>query len=327
MRALVLLAATVGATALAGVPAAEAASWTNQSGAAYQTCTTGRTHNKVTYTTCIQHNAGFAKVRVVVKVATSARRGVKASPYLRVPGRSHNVSAPSCSATLAGGAKKQCSTAWLNANRIVQNGNAAVWISGSRRPDMVVRGMNLDAKKQENSVKYCGPATVQAALRTMKGSAPSQDTLANSDNLQTNRYGFTWPYRLDDALNRYKPSSVGKYALYDIAPVGQSSEIAFRLIHQSISAGQPVVYLVDPSKLPWSSNPTGTSVRHYILLHGYAAQKTTSDTNLNGGQIVHRFSAWDPARGTSHTITVPQLIRASTTSQYIDDNLVFAARK
>ncbi|GAA1538334.1 hypothetical protein GCM10009678_20810 [Actinomadura kijaniata] len=193
MRALVLLAATVGATALTGVPAAQAASWTSQSGAAYQTCTAGRTHNRVTYTTCVQHNAGFAKVRVVVKVATTARRGVKASPHLRVPGRSNNINAPGCS------------TAWLNANRIVQNGNAAIWIPGGRRPGMVVRGMNLDAKKQENSVKHCGPATVQAALWTMKGSAP--------------------------------------------------------------------------------------------------------------------------ARGTSHTITVPQLIRASTTSQYIDDNLVFAARK
>ncbi|MQY07278.1 C39 family peptidase [Actinomadura macrotermitis] len=326
MRALVVLAGAVSATALLGAPAAEAASWGGQSGAPYQTCTDAKTYNRVTYYTCIQHSAGYGKVRVVVKVSTSARRSVKGSPYLRVPGRSHNVSAPSCSGTLASGAKKQCSTAWLNANRILQDGNAAVWVAGHRVADQVTRGMHLSAKKQENSAKYCGPATVQAALWTMKGSAPSQDTLANSSNLQTNRYGFTYPGRLDDALNRYKPGSVGKYHVYDYGSSGQSVELAFRQIHRSISAGQPVVYLVDPSKLPWSSNPTGTNVRHYILLYGFAARKTTSDTNLNGGLLVDHFAAWDPARGGVHNITVNQLIHASTASQYIDDDLVFAAK-
>jgi hypothetical protein len=97
-------------------------------------------------------------------------------------------------------------------------------------------------------------------------------------------------------------------------------------IHQSIAAGQPVVYLVDPSKLPWSSNPTGTNVRHYILLHGYAAYKVTSDTNLNGGSVVDRYSAWDPADGKRHTIDPAQLLHASVASQYIDDDMVFAAK-
>ncbi|MCP2339432.1 C39 family peptidase [Actinomadura rupiterrae] len=326
MRAPVLLTGTVAATALLGVPAAEAASWTSQSGATYQFCTDAKSSNQVKYWTCIQYAAGHAKARVVVKVKTSAKRAVKATPYLRVPGRSHNISTGTCSATLASGASKQCSTGWLSANRILQDGNAAVWVSGHRVPDQVTRGTHLSAKKQENSAKYCGPASVQAALWTMKGSAPSQDTLASSSNLQTNRYGFTYPGRLAGVLNKYKPSSVGKYSLYDFGPVGQSTELAFKQIHRSISAGQPVVYLVDPSKLPWSSNPTGTKVRHYILLYGFAARKTTSDTNLNGGLLVDHFAAWDPAHGDVHNITVTQLIHASTASQYIDDDLVFAAK-
>ncbi|MBW8483790.1 C39 family peptidase [Actinomadura parmotrematis] len=305
---------------------AEAASWSGRSGAAHETCTSARTYSKVTYTTCLQYNSAYSKVRVVTRVSTKAKRKVAAAVYLKVPGRSHNLSAPTCSATLASGAGKQCDSAWLNANRVVQNGTGTVTISGHRVAGMVVRGTHLSAKKQENSAKYCGPATVQAALRTIKGSAPTQDTLANKSNLHTNQLGFTNPGYLDNVLNRYKPSGTAKYHVYDFAPVGQSSELAFRQIHRSITAGNPVVYLVDPSKLPWSSNPTGTKVRHYILLHGFAATRTSTDTNLNGGLVVGRFTAWDPARGGDHNITVPQLIHASTASQYIDDDMVFAAK-
>ncbi|MCO6010096.1 C39 family peptidase [Actinoallomurus purpureus] len=274
----------------------------------------------------MQHNAGFAKARIVIRVKTSAKRAVKGGVYLQVPGKSDISSTVTCSGTLAKGANKQCSTTWLPANRVVQNGNGYIIIAGSKRPTMILRGMHANGKKQENSAKYCGPATVQAALWTIKGSAPSQNTLASTSNLQTNRYGFTFPSKLAGVLNKYKPGSIDKYHLYDFGPSGQSSELAFKQIHQSIANANPVVYLVDPSKLPWSSNPTGTNIRHYILLYGSAGYHTTSDTNLNGGYIVDHFSAWDPASGSNHNITVPQLIHASTASQYIDDDLVFAAR-
>jgi hypothetical protein len=327
LRLLGVTAATAVASALFVVPA-EAASWAGQSlgAATYEICTKARTSNKVAYTTCIQYASAHTKVRVVIRVQTSARRSVTGNPYLKVPGRSHNLSAPSCSGTLASGAKKQCATAWLSANRIVQVGEGTVKVGSSTRPAMRVRGMRLKGKQQESSAKYCGPAAVQAALWTLKGSAPSQDTLANSSNLQTNAYGFTLPSNLAGVLNKYRSGLASKYALYDFAPSGQSSELAFRQLYRSINAGNPVVYLVDPSRLPWSSNPAGTNIRHYIVLHGYTAYKTSSDTNLNGGWIAERFSAWDPADGKRHNISAIDLINASNGSQYIDDDMVFAAK-
>jgi hypothetical protein len=331
MRVLRLLGATAVASAVVStlfVMPAEAASWAGQSngGATFETCTKARKYNKVAYTTCIQYASAHTKVRVVIRVQTTARRSVAGNPYLRVPGRSNNLSTRSCSGTLASGAKKQCATGWLKSNRIVQVGEGSVKVGSSKRPAMRVRGMRLNAKKQENSAKYCGPATVQAALRTLKGSAPSQDTLANSNNLQTNRYGFTYPGRLAGVLNKYRSGTASKYKLYDFGPSGQSSELAFRQLYRSIDAGNPVVYLVDPSRLPWSSNPAGTNVRHYILLHGYSAYKTSSDTNLNGGWIAERFSAWDPADGKRHNISAIDLLNSSNGSQYIDDDMVFAAK-
>jgi hypothetical protein len=316
---------TIGASALFAVPPAEAASWGAQSnsGVKYETCTAARSYDKVTYVTCIQHSSGFGQARVVIRVSTSAKRSVSGLSYLQVPGRSHNISGPTCSGTLASGAKKQCATAWLNANRILQTGSGTITISGSRRPELRVRGMHFNGKKQENAEKYCGPASVQAAIWTMKGSSPTQSTLAS--NMSTNTYGFTPPNKLAPALNKYKPSSVGKYYLYDFGSVGQSVELAFRQLYRSIDGGMPVVYLVDPSKLPWSS-ATGTKVRHYIELHGYTAVRVTTDTNLNGGWHVDRFQAFDPASGTVRNITPLQLQRASVASDYIDDDMVFAAK-
>lgn len=331
MRVLRLLGVTAVVSAVVStlyVVPAEAASWAGQSNGAakFETCTKARKHNKVSYTTCIQYTSAHTKVRVVIRVQTTAKRKVTGIPYLKVPGRSHNLSTRTCSGTLASGAKKQCATKWLSANRIVQVGTGTVKVVSSKRPEMRVRGMQLKGKKQESSAKYCGPAAVQAALWTLKGSAPSQDTLANSSNLQTNRYGFTYPGRLAGVLNKYRSGLASKYTLYDFAPSGQSSELAFRQLYRSINAGNPVVYLVDPSRLPWSSNPAGTNVRHYILLHGYSAYKTSSDTNLNGGWIAERFSAWDPADGKRHNISAIDLLNASNGSQYIDDDMVFAAK-
>ncbi|GAB3959167.1 hypothetical protein GCM10029978_005660 [Actinoallomurus acanthiterrae] len=315
----------VGASTLLSVPAAEAASWGAQSssGVRYESCTSARSYKNVAYVTCIQHSSGFNKARVVIRVSVSAKRSVKGNPYLRVIGRSHNVSAPSCSGTLARGAKKQCATAWLNATRIVQFGEGTIWISGSRRPGMRVRGMHFWGKKQENAEKYCGPASVQAAIHTMKGSAPSQGTLAGK--LKTNTYGFTPPNKLAPALNAYKPSAIASYHLYDFGSTGQSTEYAFRQLWRSIESGNPVVYLVDPSKLPWSS-ASGTRVRHYIELHGYTAMQDTVDSNVTGGWKVDRFQVFDPASGSVRNITPIQLLNASVASDYIDDDLVFAAK-
>ncbi|MEV5705521.1 C39 family peptidase [Actinoallomurus sp. NPDC052274] len=325
-RRLVMAAGlAVGASALVAAAPAEAASWAGQSksGVAYESCTSSRTYNKVSYVTCIQHSSGFGKVRVAIRVSTSAKRSVTGLPYLKIVGRSHNVSAPSCSGTLASGAKKQCATSWLNATRIVQTGSGTVTISGSRRPELRVRGMHHNGKKQENAEKYCGPASGQSAIWTMKGSSPSQSTLASK--MKTNTYGFTPPNKIAPALNQYKPSSVGTYHLYDFGSSGQSVELAFRQLYRSIDAGMPVVYLVDPSKLPWSS-AGGTRVRHYIELHGYTAVKTSTDTNLNGGWLVDRFQVFDPASGSVRNITPLQLQRASVASDYIDDDMVFVAK-
>lgn len=330
MKVVHLLAVT-GVTSALLVPlaaSAEAASWTgnNSSGVSYELCTPARTYNKVAYVSCIQYKSGRNNVRTVIRVHTTAKRKVTGYPYIRINGRSHNLSAPNCSATLASGVSRQCSTSWLSATRITQLGQGDVTVAGHKVATMRVRGMHFSGKKQENSAKYCGPASVQAAIWTEKGSAPSQSTLANSSNLQTNSYGFTPPTNLKKVLNKYKPSSVAKYSLYDFGSTGQSTELAFKQIYKSIEAGNAVVYLVDPSQLPWSSNPNGTSVRHYIMLHGYSAYKTSSDTNLNGGWVSQRFSAFDPADGKVHTISAIQLINAAQAAEYIDDDLVFAAK-
>jgi peptidase C39-like protein len=314
----------VGASTLLSVPAAEAASWgaQNSSGVRYETCTSAQLQER--------------RVRDLHPTLVGLQQGARRDPGFGVGEalcqgqplsaghrRSHNISAPSCSGTLARGAKKQCATSWLSATRIVQFGEGTVWIAGSRRPGMRVRGMHFWGKKQENAEKYCGPASVQAAIHTMKGSAPSQGTLAGK--LKTNTYGFTPPNKLAPALNAYKPSAIAKYHLYDFGSTGQSTEYAFRQLWRSIESGNPVVYLVDPSKLPWSS-ASGTRVRHYIELHGYTAMRDTVDSNVTGGWKVDRFQAFDPASGSVRNITPIQLLNASVASDYIDDDLVFAAK-
>ena len=313
---------TVGASALFVVPQAEAASWAPQSnsGVKYQTCSNSRSYKSVAYVTCIQHSSGFAKARVVIRVSATAKRSASGSPYLKIG--SHK-SAPKCSGTLAKGAKKQCATAWLSAPHAVEIGTGTITIAGSTRPALRLRGMHFSGNKQENAEKYCGPASVQAALLTMGAGSPSQSTLASK--LGTNTYGFTPPNKIAPVLNSYKPAAVGKYHLYDFGPSGQSVVVAFRQLWRSLDAGQPVVYLVDPSKLPWSSAP-GSSVRHYIELHSYVAVRSTTDQNLTGGWLVDHFQAFDPASGTIHNITPLQLQKASTTSDYVDDDLVFVSK-
>src|SRR4051794_31384659 len=105
MRVLRLLGATAVASAVVStlfVLPAEAASWAGQNngGATFETCTKARKYNKVAYVTCIQYASAHSEVRVVIRVQTTAKRKVTGDPYLRVPGRSQNLSAPSCSGTL-----------------------------------------------------------------------------------------------------------------------------------------------------------------------------------------------------------------------------------
>lgn len=118
-------------------------------------------------------------------------------------------------------------------------------------------GLSVPLYKQDNSY-YCGPASVQMAVKYITGITYQQSVLANS--MGTSSSGGTYVYRIANEMNARCGSGTYQYA--------HTSEASFSgsLIY-SIDKGKPVICHVKTGALPNYNYQSDTG--HYIVAKGY----------------------------------------------------------
>lgn len=156
--------------------------------------------------------------------------------------------------------------------------------SGSRR-------LSVPLRQQQNSY-YCGPASVQMTILQLRGSSPSQQTLAN--NMGTNSSNGTYVYRVAQELQKYT-----SYQYTTTSSSSYSSDLIY-----SIDKGKPMIAHVRASSLPHSP---GAGAGHYIVNTGYM-------WGMSGSSAVDRVYYNDPHYNNnyygSYYCTWSQMIKA-----------------
>jgi hypothetical protein len=176
-----------------------------------------------------------------------------------------------------------------------------VWMAPLRALDM-----RTSIKRQENG-HYCGPAAVQTVLATIGVSAPSQRTL--DDLMGTNSVYGTHPRDIPKGLNAYIPATDWQY--HDHYSPSEYWRVGEEIV-TSLSRGRPVILLVKPKDLPWSSS-SSDFYRHYIVVHGFGGV-------VGEGRFrVETFKVADPWSGDEHSIGVGTLLNAADNAWTFSD--------
>lgn len=102
-------------------------------------------------------------------------------------------------------------------------------------------------------------------IHYLRGTSPTQSQLAH--DMETDKYGSTYVYKLADKLNEYAP-----YGYTNISTSSFFSDLIY-----SIDKEQPVVCHVLANKLPHSKDANASG--HYIVATGYMWGFTGNDAS------------------------------------------------
>lgn len=149
------------------------------------------------------------------------------------------------------------------------------------------RSTSVPLKRQERS-NWCGPASVQMVLLSIKGASPSQSTLASSTYLNTDTSG-TYVYKIVEVLKSFTTG----YKYLNLSDTG-----LWLSVWSSLEKKAPTIYHVRTGVLPHYTKNLG----HYVV--GYEAI-LKYDTNIISPQsTTNLFNPdVDPISGVSFSLS------------------------
>lgn len=303
VRRLVLAAAVMVSAVVVAPVTAEAGIWHDYPTAVNRTCSSAEPFNGAKYQVCLDFNANRTQVRTVAFISPGGSKAFQVNIRLRFGGGPDITD--SCP-TMTGSSPRACYTAFTAVRTGYMIAEATFGIDGTWMATLRALDTRLSIKQQQNGY-YCGPAAVQTVLATIGISAPSQQTL--DEKMGTNTVYGTHPRDIEKGLNPYIPDTDWQYHDHyspsDYAQVGDE-------IVTSLSRGKPVILLVKPKDLPWSSSASDV-YRHYIVVHGFGGV-------VGEGRFrVETFKVADPWSATEHSIALGALFNAADNAWTFSD--------
>jgi hypothetical protein len=307
-------------TAVVQVAPAQAAVWRAYPPAANRTCAATAEHQGVGYQLCLEFTELRGQVRAIAFVNPGAYTNYQVNLKFWMGG-GLNV-ADSCP-TITTNGSRACYTAWQYVENEYVAAEARFGIAGAWMPMQRVIDGDLHGKRQEDPI-WCGPAAAQTVISALGVPWPSQQTLANRMNTKP-PLGTLYAV-MNDAINAYVPQD-WPYREVGVPGYGMPRYAGLNRIMESLARGRPVVVMVKPGQLPWS---TGSGVtRHFLVVHGYGGVETRDDAVAEVMPWTpQNFKVWDPGlswdgrptRG-EVTMTVQQLFDAAAGADFPADGL------
>ncbi|GIG56877.1 hypothetical protein Lfu02_12490 [Longispora fulva] len=286
-------------------------------------CADGGTASRMEYKVCLFPSGGTMRARGFVYSPGRHTHSVTVTLTSQLGGNK----TVSCGEFINTGGYMSCNTGDVTRAMGPVKVTADFVLDGAAVPTLQLNDLQVIGKKQESDANYCGPASIQTALATMRYTPPSQAVLAGQAG--TGGWG-TLPWDMASTINRNMtspPAGFTQYAWagYDEQGVGLMKGMEH--VQQRIAAGQPAVLLIKAGLRPWAPSSDGAT-RHYIVLYAAASNHTPGEPTE---WSTTSFMAWDPAidPATSspfHKITVPQLVAASQMAGTPDQVTVISAQ-
>lgn len=268
-------------------PPAQATAWRPFPSGTNRTCSPSSTYNGHTHQVCLDFNGSRGEVRAIAFINPGSTTSFRVALRLWFGGGGPSVEFSCPTVTTIN--SLACYSDYTTLVRPYVVTTATFTIAGSTRATQRAQDMRLSGKHQENDI-YCGPAAAQTVIATMGISAPAQSVLADQMHT-TPPYGTAYP-AVDNTLNNWVPQD-WPYREVSVPDSGFPRYVGLNRLLDSLSRGRPVIVMVKPGQLPWSTGP-GTQ-RHFVVIHGYGGQQTT-DPNVADVMpwTPYNFKVWDP---------------------------------
>lgn len=138
---------------------------------------------------------------------------------------------------------------------------------------------------------YCGPATTQQTLGFFlkANQIPTQDVLANKDNLKTTKQGMDMTL-ISGVINKYLKKYSHKVS-YSMVEIGTEKEWKKKIL-SSLSNNKPVILDIDSSSYSgeWGYYTTG----HFLNVSGYRINKGKEEIKVTDPALSKVREKWHP---------------------------------